>query len=202
MGLLQRGPKGESIVRTEVVPNTRRRNLQQHIRRHVVMDGETTLYSDALKSYEPKTPKGWMPSDLYIHKVIDHAEAYVNGEVHTNSMENFWSLLKRMIKGTYVSVEPAYRPNLSSDLPWRAIMRFADAATSSAEATLCRLRMIVSPSTRTSISSPRSHPTCLRMGLSKVRPAEFPTGFRRFVNAIGLPLSRRCYYIVITASTP
>jgi transposase-like protein len=106
MGLLQRGPKGESIVRTEVVPNTRRRNLQQHIRRHVVMDGETTLYSDALKSYEPKTPKGWMPSDLYIHKVIDHAEAYVNGEIHTNSMENFWSLLKRTIKGTYVSVEP------------------------------------------------------------------------------------------------
>lgn len=42
----------------------------------------------------------------YVHGVIDHAEAYVDGQVHTNGMENFWSLLKRTIKGTYVSVEP------------------------------------------------------------------------------------------------
>jgi hypothetical protein len=38
--------------------------------------------------------------------VIDHAEAYVNGQIHTNGYENFWSLLKRGINGTYVSVEP------------------------------------------------------------------------------------------------
>ncbi len=44
--------------------------------------------------------------DEYIHKVIDHAEKYVEGEVHTNGLENFWSLLKRAIHGTYVSVEP------------------------------------------------------------------------------------------------
>jgi hypothetical protein len=42
----------------------------------------------------------------YAHKVINHAESYVDGNVHTNRMENFWSLLKRSIKGTYVSVEP------------------------------------------------------------------------------------------------
>jgi transposase-like protein len=42
----------------------------------------------------------------YEHKVIDHAEKYVDGNVHTNKMENFWSLLKRSIRGTYVSVEP------------------------------------------------------------------------------------------------
>jgi transposase-like protein len=42
----------------------------------------------------------------YEHKVIDHAEAYVNGLIHTNGLENFWSLLKRALKGTYVSVEP------------------------------------------------------------------------------------------------
>jgi hypothetical protein len=60
-----------------------------------------------LKSYNAKTPKGWRPSDdLYIHKFIDHAEAYVDGQIHTNGCENFWSLLKRGIKGTYVSVEP------------------------------------------------------------------------------------------------
>ena len=42
----------------------------------------------------------------YIHQVIDHAEKYVDGQIHTNSIENFWSLLKRGINGTYVSVEP------------------------------------------------------------------------------------------------
>jgi hypothetical protein len=44
--------------------------------------------------------------DEYTHKVVDHAERYVDGTVHTNRLENFWSLLKRSIKGTYVSVEP------------------------------------------------------------------------------------------------
>jgi hypothetical protein len=42
----------------------------------------------------------------YAHKVVDHAERYVDGQVHTNGLENFWSLLKRGISGTYVSVEP------------------------------------------------------------------------------------------------
>lgn len=42
----------------------------------------------------------------YDHRVINHAEAYVQGRVHTNGMENFWSLLKRSLGGTYVSVEP------------------------------------------------------------------------------------------------
>jgi transposase-like protein len=107
MGLLERhGPDGHSVIKAEVVESVRRRELQLHIRKHVVTDGTTTLITDALKSYEPKTPSGWMPSDLYIHKVIDHAEKYVDGEVHTNGVENFWSLLKRSIKGTYVSVEP------------------------------------------------------------------------------------------------
>jgi transposase-like protein len=106
-GLLQRH-QGDvpSQVRLQVVPNVRRRNLQGEIRQHVTMDGQTTIYSDALKSYEPVTPKGWRPSELYIHKVIDHAEAYVKGNVHTNGCENFWSLLKRTLKGTYISVEP------------------------------------------------------------------------------------------------
>jgi hypothetical protein len=57
------------------------------------------LYSDALQSYDG------LAQD-YAHKVIDHAEKYVDGKVHTNGLENFWSLLKRGIAGTYVSVEP------------------------------------------------------------------------------------------------
>src|SRR5581483_12337152 len=42
----------------------------------------------------------------YAHKVVDHAVEYVNGNVHTNGLENYWALLKRTISGTYVSVEP------------------------------------------------------------------------------------------------
>jgi hypothetical protein len=55
--------------------------------------------TDALASYNG------LDSD-YTHKVIDHAECYAKGNVHTNGLENFWSLLKRAIKGTYVSIEP------------------------------------------------------------------------------------------------
>ena len=103
-GLLERGGEDTSRVRTKVVPNVRRFALQSEIRRHVTQDGSATVYTDALPSYR-QTAK-WGPTDRYIHKVIDHAEAYVDGVVHTNGMENYWSLLKRTIKGTYVSIEP------------------------------------------------------------------------------------------------
>jgi transposase-like protein len=98
LGLLERHPeKGKSRVRTMTVQNVRTHNLQPHIEKHVE-DG-TTVYTDQLKSYQRL--------DLYYqHKVIDHAETYVDGVVHTNGLENYWSLLKRAIKGTYVSVEP------------------------------------------------------------------------------------------------
>jgi transposase-like protein len=98
MGLLDRhGPDGHSTVRTKVVENTRRKTLTTEVRQHVKPG--SAVYTDALKSY----------SDLaadYVHGVIDHAEKYVEGQIHTNGIENFWSLLKRAIKGTYVSVEP------------------------------------------------------------------------------------------------
>jgi hypothetical protein len=58
------------------------------------------LYTDALRSYDRMEARG------YVHQVVDHAEAYVDGAVHTNGLEHFWSLLKRALKGTYVSVEP------------------------------------------------------------------------------------------------
>lgn len=93
MGLLERQGK----VRTKVVENVRRRNLDPHVRENV--EAGSTVYTDALPSYESL-------ANEYEHNVIDHAEAYVRGNVHTNGMENFWSLLKRGIKGTYVSVEP------------------------------------------------------------------------------------------------
>ena len=68
-----------------------------HVMEHV--ESGSTVHTDSLPSYVA------LEFD-YTHNVIDHAEAYVDGTVHTNGMENFWSLLKRAIKGTYVSVEP------------------------------------------------------------------------------------------------
>jgi transposase-like protein len=107
LGMLERNtPTRRSRVKLEVVPNIRRWKLQAELRKHVEMGKGTTLYTDALKSYMAKTPQGWRPVDYYIHKVIDHAERYVDGQIHTNGCENFWSLLKRTLKGTYVSVEP------------------------------------------------------------------------------------------------
>lgn len=93
MGLLER--HGE--VRLQVVPNTRRKNLEGVIKENI--EGGANVYSDNLPSYRQLDAE-------YIHKVIDHAEKYVDGQIHTNGIENFWSLLKRCIKGTYVSVEP------------------------------------------------------------------------------------------------
>jgi transposase-like protein len=104
-GLLERtSPDGPSRVRTHMPKNLRRFALQTELRKNVKMDGSATVYTDALKSYEPTSK--WGATDLYVHKVIDHATKYADGVVHTNGMENYWSLLKRMLKGTYVSVEP------------------------------------------------------------------------------------------------
>jgi len=98
MGLLERhGPDTSSRVKVQVIPGTRKRTLQAEVRQHV--EPGSTVYTDALKSYDGL-------ADGYAHQVIDHAEAYVKGRVHTNGLENFWSLVKRAIKGTYVSVEP------------------------------------------------------------------------------------------------
>jgi transposase-like protein len=92
MGILERGGK----VRTKVVENTKKKTLQSEIREHVLAG--SALFTDALKSYEGL--------DEFQHEVVDHAVEYVRGEVHTNSLENFWSLVKRGLNGTYISVEP------------------------------------------------------------------------------------------------
>jgi transposase-like protein len=93
VGILERGGK----VRASVIPNRRRKVLQEEIRKHVTAGA--ALYTDALMSYEGLAGE-------YAHQVVDHATQYVDGRVHTNGLENFWSLLKRGISGTYVSVEP------------------------------------------------------------------------------------------------
>jgi transposase-like protein len=93
MGILERG----GHVRAQVVPSRKKSVLQAEVKKHV--EAGAALYSDALLSYDG------LAQD-YAHKVIDHAEKYVDGKVHTNGLENFWSLLKRGIAGSYVSVEP------------------------------------------------------------------------------------------------
>jgi transposase-like protein len=92
MGVLERGGK----VRTMVVKTRKKKDIQAEVKKHV--QAGSALYTDALKSYNGLSE--------YEHQVIDHAVQYVDGKVHTNGLENYWSLLKRGINGTYVSVEP------------------------------------------------------------------------------------------------
>jgi|SRR5665213_2085251 len=91
MGILERGGK----VRTKVVENRKEKALQAEVRKHV--EAGSALYTDALQSYKGLDE---------FHGVVDHAVQYVDGKIHTNGLENFRSLLKRGINGTYVSVEP------------------------------------------------------------------------------------------------
>jgi transposase-like protein len=91
MGILERGEDGKvSKVKTTVIANRKKKAIQGEVRKHV--EARAALYSDALKSYEGL--------DEFQHQVIDHAVAYVDGNVHRNGLENFWSLLERGINGT------------------------------------------------------------------------------------------------------
>jgi transposase-like protein len=92
-GALERGGK----IKTTVLDNRKKKGVHGEVKANV--ESGSALYSDALKSYDGLFGE-------YDHRVIDHAERYVDGKVHTNGLENFWSLLKRGLKGTYISVEP------------------------------------------------------------------------------------------------
>jgi transposase-like protein len=93
MGILQRGGK----VRTQIVADRKQETLHGHVRANV--EAGAALYTDEFGAY-----KGLHGE--YEHQIVDHALRYVDGRVHTNGMENFWSLLKRGLGGTYVAVEP------------------------------------------------------------------------------------------------
>ena len=93
MGMLQRGGR----VTTKVIKERDKDTLHGHVQA-CIQEG-TNLYTDEWGPYTGL-------DEQYVHEVINHAERYVDGKVHTNGMENFWSLLKRGLNGTYVSVEP------------------------------------------------------------------------------------------------
>lgn len=97
-GLLERTAGGKaSRVKLAVLKTTRKHEVQGNVREYVLKGSE--VHTDALRSYMG------MNAD-YVHQVVDHAICYAKGHVHTNGLENFWCLLKRTIKGTYVNVEP------------------------------------------------------------------------------------------------
>ncbi len=98
MGLLERGTDTrKSRVQATVLPNTRRTSLHQEVRQRVEPGSE--VHTDEYVGYRGL-------EDEYVHQVINHAEEYVRGHVTTNRIENFWLLLKRSVRGSYVSVEP------------------------------------------------------------------------------------------------
>jgi transposase-like protein len=84
-------------VRAAVVPAVNREALQNEILRHITHGSK--IYTDEATLYRA------IPEE-YVHDFVNHLERYVKGNVHTNGLENFWSLLKRALKGSYVAVEP------------------------------------------------------------------------------------------------
>ncbi len=95
MGFLDRK---ERRVRATIIPNVRRDVLQAQILKEI--SPCSRVYTDTAFGYQG------MDAEKYVHEVVNHMEEYVRGKVHTNGIENFWSLLKRGLKGTYVAVEP------------------------------------------------------------------------------------------------
>jgi transposase-like protein len=122
------GAKGKTVVfgmldrearqvRAKVIPNVKREVLQNEILNNI--EKKSTLHTDSWASYDD------LKVQDFIHKTINHYQEYVRGEVHTNGIENFWSLLKRGLKGTYVAVEPFHLDRYVSE----QVFRFNNRAT-------------------------------------------------------------------------
>ena len=113
MGMLDRDLRQ---VRAKVVPNVRRDTLQNEILREVKPG--SVVYTDEWIGYNALRQQ-------FVHDVVNHVEGYVEGKVHTNGIENFWALLKRTLKGTYVAVEPFHLDRYVDE----QIFRFNNRAT-------------------------------------------------------------------------
>jgi transposase-like protein len=95
MGMLDRDARK---VRAMVIPNIKREVLQERILNEI--EKKATVYTDRWSGYDELAAKD------FVHETVTHVDEYVRGNVHTQGIENFWSLLKRSLKGTYVAVEP------------------------------------------------------------------------------------------------
>ena len=98
-------------VRTQVIPEVKRSVLMDAILANV--EKRSTIYSDGLRDYIP------LKAMEFVHETVNHVTEYVRGEVHTNGIENYWSLLKRGLKGTYVSVEPFHLHRYADEQAFR-----------------------------------------------------------------------------------
>lgn len=105
-GIMQRG--GE--VRTFVVPNTEGDTLRPNVLNHVEFGSK--VYTDATPSYSGLARR-------FVHATVDHVREYVRGDVHTNSIENVWSLFKRCIKGTWTHIAAFHIHRYADEEAWR-----------------------------------------------------------------------------------
>ena len=111
-GVLQRGDKKDnpSQVKATVIPNVEQVTLMGELLRNVERD--TFVCTDESTSYANI-------ADRYIHRFVNHSVKYVEGRVHTNGLENFWSLLKRCVRGTWVHVAPFHLQRYLDEQCWR-----------------------------------------------------------------------------------
>jgi transposase-like protein len=114
MGMLDRESRQ---VRAKVMPNVKRETLLNEILNHI--EGGSTVYTDGAPVYDHLGAKD------YIHAAVNHIDEYVRGEVHTQGIENFWALLKRGLRGTYVAVEPFHLDRYVTE----QVFRFNNRAT-------------------------------------------------------------------------
>ncbi len=115
MGMLDRETRQ---VRANVIPNVKRETLQNAILNN--LEGGAAIYTDQFSAYD-RLPA----AKEFIHETVNHMEEYVRGQVHTQGIENFWSLLKRTLRGTYVAVEPFHLDRYVSE----QVFRFNNRAT-------------------------------------------------------------------------
>lgn len=108
MGMLDRDMRQ---VRAMVIPDVKRSTLQEKILNHV--EAGAHVITDDFPSYK------YALADKFAHDVINHVEGYVQGQIHTNGIENFWSLFKRTLRGTYVAVEPFHLDRYADEQTFR-----------------------------------------------------------------------------------
>jgi transposase-like protein len=107
-GVVERGGRVMAVT----VPNVKMATVMPHIEKRVLP--ASTIYTDELKSYDRLTQRG------YHHDRVRHSEAvYVSGEVHTNTIEGFWSLMKRGIGGVYHAVSAKHLQGYLNEYAWR-----------------------------------------------------------------------------------
>ena len=122
MGMLQREDAETTVskVLANIIPDASKDTLRKQIT--TAVDKFTQLYTDAWAGYQGMSAE-------YLHEFVDHTVAYAIGQVHTNGIENFWSLLKRCLRGTYVSVEPFHLKRYIDE----QVFRFNNRAKNDAE---------------------------------------------------------------------